>query len=564
MNTESGYPDAVPTPRGIQMTAVVHALYTQLGATIELLSLQAVQSEYLALTQELAAPGDYRVALLGEQPPKAALVNAIFGIHILEPFGALGRTRHICYGEEATLQDGAIRKALPLTPADWDELGHSPASQDIIELRVPGRDKALPDLEVLDLPYRGGSQYDRFEWAEIASCHGAVMVIDAPSQITRHELLRLQEIHRRAGPPILAIIVVGWEDVPSEEHDGVLASVRRAVASEQLNLPVIAVPPSDPGAQALMHVVSKQALLEKPRLGSDWRFRSGLVMVAESVLQALSTAGPDSSTPTVSIIQEGGPGLGDEDTDWSAARLQLRGIALTAVAEISRVVSTGTKAISAHLVEALHRSGDPEAWVRRDLPLELQRDVNNLAQSLDRLISSSVARQLTWSADRAEHLGMPPLSHLVPPASVTPRVPALYLPGSGLERIRFAAQLSGAVVAVLTPILGVLASSPVPDVRPLLDPVFALLGRREMSSFLLIADRSLQHIVRGVTSDIAASVQHDLRRFTNDVLDEMDALRLRKKLLTEDIVRQRADVLGQVRLDRLAHELRVALSSVRG
>jgi hypothetical protein len=129
------------------------------------------ESHALALTHEFEST--HRVALLGEQPGKAQLVNDFLGVKVLEPFQGLHRRRVVSFGPEPSLRIGERR--VPLDEGGWAAV-ETTQMESLVRVESPApraRGRTLVDLELVK-PSRSNWE----SWVHIRACHSLVMVLN--------------------------------------------------------------------------------------------------------------------------------------------------------------------------------------------------------------------------------------------------------------------------------------------------------------------------------------------------------------------------------------------------
>ena len=366
----------------------------------------------------------HRVALLGEQPAKAVLINDFLEKDALEPFAALHRERILRFGTEPSLRSGPL--AHRLDHIGW-RLIDNQAADEPVEVRVDAAVLAEESLTLADLDLLPSSLTSPSSWLKLQSSHSVVMVVDATSVITRTELNLLREIRVRNGPQLVAIFVVGLEDVDYAEREHVVAEIRnRARQFVGAGVDVV-VPEPGTGGRLLRRRLAQR--------GADLRARAGntrliveLLLWAEQLLIVCSlrrdalAAGGQSQRSSQDREQ-----LKYQEAAWFEARLAVRQAEGAFADRLGRHLAEATKKFTPTLISSFLAAGDRSAWLRDGFPEQFHAGLLDLAASCETLFAEHIVTTLRYAEsqgvrvpDRTHAAGFTFPAHMsAPPATLS-------------------------------------------------------------------------------------------------------------------------------------------------
>lgn len=356
---------------------------------------------------DLERVGDgHRVALLGQQPAKAVLINDFLEKDALEPFSALHRERILRYGTEPSLRSGPL--AHRLNHAGW-RLIDNQSGDGPVEVRVNAKVLADESLTLADLDLLPSSLTSPTSWLRLQSCHSVVMVVDATSIITRTELNLLREIHVRNGPQLVATFIVGVEDVDVSEREHVVAEIRQRTR-QFVGMGVdVLVPEPGTGGRLL-----RQCLAHR---GADLRARAGnirllveLLLWAEQLLivcslrrDALAAGG---QSPRSSQDREQ---LKGQEAAWLEARLAVRQAKGAFADQLGRHLAEATMQLTHTLISSFQAARDRRAWLRDGFPDQFHAGLLDLAASCETLFAEHIVTTLRYADSHV--VRVPELTH---------------------------------------------------------------------------------------------------------------------------------------------------------
>jgi hypothetical protein len=401
----------------------------------------------------IVPPCRYRVAVLGEHTAKALLLDDCLGVRVLEPF--LGG-RHIilvAHGGSAALRAVGGGEARSPDRETWEDLD-AQAEPQVVQVRVPASLLHELDLALVALP---GPRHDlggERGWPLLQSCHAAVLVVDAPSMITRAQLDLLHEIAGRHGPMLLGVVVVGLEDVEEPERDAVTEGVARYIRLAVGELPVVSVAPGERGGALLASLLRAHAPAQDPER------RVGSLAAATAVAEAEVLLGALAAARQAAELQEADVGRAAEelharwrreDDEWADRRLEIRAWSARVAADLRGVAGQELRLLQADLAAGLATAADPRRWYDDELVHHLHRGLVRVTRVLeDRLVAAWVGQVARVGAHLPDVVSSP-AEPLMPPDLPELGAAADLLPSAPGTRVRLLARLGVRASLVLGP-----------------------------------------------------------------------------------------------------------------
>lgn len=474
-----------------------------------------------------SARAPLRVALLGQQPQKAAIINDFLGANALWPYRGLGRTRIITFDEIDGLRftDSGARRQL--TDIGWASIDSS-VGESGVEVRSSAAILRDLMLELVDIYPTRTLRPSRQGWADLQACQYVIMIVEASSMITRTELDILREINVRNGPALLAVIITGMEHVDPAEHSDVVRMIQNGLQRYTLAVPLLTVPPGERGGGMLRSVLTDDRVQARVRAGRDWTMLTGLILTIQDLL---GMVGQRRAAAELSVAQRQRQRTENESEaaewrrNWSVIRLALRAKSAEFGDRLRKTVDSGARKLSATLLSGYQEEADP-AWLDAELPYSLHAGMVDIACECEQLFMAHAGRQLdllreakvdfgqAWSAALGE-----PVSAVLPPSSVLPlRKP---------DQIRLLTALGSTATSFLPSVLTSCFHVPVPDpgvaIKPLLDSWIAHADRDAKAA----VKEFINQAVFRVSDEFTKGAVDTVREFTTMLLAEGERARIR-------------------------------------
>jgi hypothetical protein len=471
----------------------------------------------------------YRVALLGEQPAKARILNDFLGTDAIEPFHGLGRKRLICFSDVDHLQVADTDRRLPVTRDGWDQVDAHPGSNAVL-VCVGSHVLRELSLEILDLRRAKASLASREDWMDIQSCHAVIMVVDAPSMITRTELDLLHEIAARAGPAILGVLITGIDDVDEDERPDVVRAVQRGVTRHMPGVPTLTVPQGTDGGGLLKSAVAQHLAEMRRHTGRDWIILIDLVRWVEELIVTvrhrrrvcrLSEAERERELTAFEESKRARAEL------WSVTRLQLRAQAAQFGESLKKDIALQARTLTVSLVDRLRKAPAEAAWLIDEMPHDLHWGMTGVARHCEERLATHIAEQVTSLTDPGIDAGSLERSAM-PVPDVGALSPAAVLPMRRLDRVRLLSRLGSGVVKTMTPVLGnLLGGVQIPSLGAIVDPLSARLVDNASRDIRSRGGQLIRQCVHLTSNEFADSAAAAVSEITSQLIAEGEKSRMR-------------------------------------
>lgn len=473
------------------------------------------ESHALALTHEFEST--HRVALLGEQPGKAQLVNDFLGVKVLEPFQGLHRRRVVSFGPEPSLRIGERR--VPLDEGGWAAV-ETTQMESLVRVESPApraRGRTLVDLELVK-PSRSNWE----SWVHIRACHSLVMVLNATSGLTRTELNLLREIALRRGPELIAVFVLGIEKVDQNERQQVVSTVGQRVKSLLQDEASVFAPSPDPGGALLQSCLAAREQQLRLGIADDRRVALSLLAWAEFLSETCKARSEGLVRPTLATrrtSREQALRIEEKRKAWLEVRLALR----SGVGPFTNLLNRNIGAAGRHLASLSLRSyvesPDKYAWLQDEFTDELHSGLLRIAQSCEHHITAYLASALSMIEPLGISLRPPALPVLSWPDPAPPPLTA-FVALKRSEWLSWLLAIGGGAASVAPPLLQQVGA-PLPSLSPVVELTAEYrntLSRRVPEEVRAFIRRSVHSTVAEFAETTAAAVRSAMR----ELIDEVD------------------------------------------
>ncbi len=363
----------------------------------------------------------FSVAVVGEfSRGKSTFLNTLLGQELL-PVGNLPTTAmltRIRYHQPSTMvyinPEKKQKTVLPLCLDSWNNLvadnfgSNDPKGLVVVGLENPWLQQY--NLELMDTPGAGDLEQERARVIgdALLGADGAIITVSALQAMSISEQLFIEQRLIARSTPFLMLILTRLDQIPLKERPMVIEHVKAKLAAMQVDIPVF-LPytvemPSDK-YRDVMGIDKVKAQIgswishpKRRELTRQWLL-SKLLSEAQTARAALSAQGqllegtPQQRQEKLRKKEEG---LARAQLAWEEMRLQL----LTRCSQCYQKLLSKTQEATVSITERLQYEatvcGAPQKWWTESYPYRLKIELTNLANSVDSLVSKSVAEDARW------------------------------------------------------------------------------------------------------------------------------------------------------------------------
>ncbi len=498
----------------------------------------------------------YTVGLLGEQPAKARMLNTLLGAAVLDPYSGLGQKRSIRFGSDGGVAWDGGYLAERQADHSWHDIRRVTESLPEVDIIVCSAALHSLGASLVDVPPDAGGVLSQHEWRSIEQCHSLVLIVQAASMLTRHEIELLYQVKYRCGPALLGILVVGLEHVEEPEHEAVVRAVRRASNKYLGELPVVACPPGDSGARELAAMVAtgqRSAIA----LGARWLDSVQLAALISDALEQLDALA-DSRTA------EPAAELSDPDADYLLdARLESLARSADLVESLQRDVSVTARNLTTRLLTDVRQAPDTAAWLNENLAAGIAEALAATGSEARKRIASALEKSISWleAAARDRGIAWVRVDLPAPPDVAVPAVDFAGYTDRTAEQLRFFSRLTRQVLDVVTPLFQLHFQVPVPNPDPLVQSVFDEIGQRHRSAEQPAVDIIVRRTVRRAFDELTEDLIELIRKFDSGLIRQLK--QDRERLLALRAAADSRTGFDREAVARSRTELEQALESLR-
>jgi hypothetical protein len=498
----------------------------------------------------------HTVGLLGEQPAKARMLNSLVGAAILDPYTGLGQKRSVRSGGSDALAWGDGMVAERHGDESWQRLLRLADSQPAVEIIVSSDALAGLGAELVDIPPGAGSALTQGEWRSIELCHSLVLVIQAASMLTRHELELLYQVRYRCGPPLLGILIVGLEQVEEQERESVVRAVRRSSEKQLGELPVVSCPPGDSGAReltAMLGAVQRTAVA----LGARWLESAQLAALLGDALEQLEAL----TAADEPVAVHGDDTASDYLLD---ARLESLARASELTDTLRRELSAAAGNLVARLLAQVREAKDVGRWLNERLAAEVAEAVAATGSAARDRIAAVQEKSISWLEAAAKDRGIAWVRVDLPrphDLAVVPAVEFVSYADPTAEQLNFFSRITTQVLDVAIPLLQLHFQVPIPDPDSLVKSVFDEAGRRHRLAEQSGVDAIIRRTVRLAFDELAEGLIALVRKFDSELIRQLKDNQQRLQSLRAAADRKSAPERDEI--ERSRAEIERALHSLR-
>jgi hypothetical protein len=498
----------------------------------------------------------YTVGLLGEQPAKARMLNSLVGAAILDPYSGLGQKRSIRYGSDDALIWGDTRVTERHADESWQDLRRLTDSLPAVEIIVSSDALLGLGAALVDIPPGAGSALTQDEWRGMELCHGLVLVVQAASMLTRHEIELLYQIRYRCGPPLLGILIVGLEHVEGHEHQAVVRTVRRSSEKQLGELPVVSCPPGDSGARELTAMLSA-ARRTALTLGAQWLESAQLAALLGDALEQLEALTVASAPAAVQ---------GEDDADDYLLDARLESLARTSelVDALRRELSAAAGSLATTLLAQVRAAPDVGRWLNERLAAEVAEAVAATASAARDRIASVQEESISWLEAAARDRGIAWVRVDLPrphDLAVVPAVEFVSYSDRTAEQLNFFSRITTQVLDVAIPLLKAHFQVPIPDPDALVKSVFDEVGRHHRIAEQAAVDAIVRRTVRRAFDELAEGLIALVRKFDSELIRQLKENQ--QRLLSLRAAANCQSAPEREEIERSRAEIQRALESLR-